>query len=611
MKLTFLGIPYLIIESKIEELVTKYPKLTDLYKQNILQRFSPTQIEWLAKQQEPPEDIIGLLNAFNEAKQRLAEKDITKYTAYSLTQVLEELGSSKRSNKSQFKVKDTTVLGQFGPWLVVMPHTIESSCYWGIGTTWCTARTKSQNLFFNYTARPYQNIILYYVIDTTKNVKESNDAKLSIGFIDGVPIFKGDDGGVSVNAINTGITQQSLHKILQEQYKPILNVMKLHSVSLAGKHPAKRQLEEAAQSIELFNKYTHKLHLEASLDFIELIGSYNPNEQVKSAIDELFRSRLLELITLHKQWIDGGYQDNKGKRLNLSYKEVTNIDIKGANLTRAFFEGTIFHNVDLEGAILDDADFGYSTLKDVNLTNTDLRTVNFSGSKIYNSKFSNVNLINAFMRLTIFEQVDFTEANLAYADFEQSILKRSIFCKSNIVKTSFKNSNLQQSNFDETYCAEANFFEADLKYTSFKNANLENINWRDKLLTGCSLQGASLKAANLTGIQISLSNLSGVNLEAAQMSNSTIFADMNDSNLKNANLENAQLSNTTFINANLKNANLERTDCSNVNFWKCNLEGASLFGANLSGAQFENTNLTDTDFTNTIKNNTYFKNNKR
>ena len=119
----------------VEDLVARYPKLQGVYDAGLLDGIKPAYVMWIAKQNEPPEDVIDLVNKFEKNKQRLSKKDINQYSSEDLTLELEQFGTEEKqktfsSSKEEIRTRDTTNLGQFGPWTVVMLHTTESSCYW-------------------------------------------------------------------------------------------------------------------------------------------------------------------------------------------------------------------------------------------------------------------------------------------------------------------------------------------------------------------------------------------------------------------------------------------------------------------------------------------------
>lgn len=271
---------YALLEGQAEDFVNQNPELQPAYDQGVK---NINYLRWLlkAQEQEPLEDIIPLVFAFEKNKVRLPIKDIFKYNSPgSLRQDIEDLGQSKSKAKEevarQLKDNETTRLGEFGDWMVVMPHTRESSCQWGKGTTWCTAATKSGNLFLNYVGRKKQNIVLYYLINTKEDSVQNPNAKISIGFINGEPNY-GGNGGVTVNAKNTGLDANEIKEILGNQYNEIMSALKEHSKSIEGKHPAKEQMEKIAKGKDprILDNYLKGMKPEEEKDFLNQLFTYD------------------------------------------------------------------------------------------------------------------------------------------------------------------------------------------------------------------------------------------------------------------------------------------------------------------------------------------------
>ena len=274
----------LFLEGKAEDLVAKFPELKPAYEDGIK---NPQYLQWIQKRrgEEPVEDIIDVVKAFDAAKQRLKAKkmspDIYAYkTPAILRQALEDLGGSKGEERRRLKDEETTYIGEFGDWVVAMPHTRESSCQLGKGTTWCTAATQSQNLFYSYVARRRNNIVLYYVIKKGADPRIDPTSKLSIGFAGGEPVFKGNYGGVTVDAANNGIDYEKYKEILGDQALPALRAMEAHADSIEGKHPAKKQIEEMAKDVDKFREQVSPMKTNDKADFVQQILELEPSAEV-------------------------------------------------------------------------------------------------------------------------------------------------------------------------------------------------------------------------------------------------------------------------------------------------------------------------------------------
>ena len=284
----------LFLEGQAEDLVKKFPELQPAYDAGLR---NPQYLRWIQKRRggEPVEDVIGLVASFERDKQRLKAKgkssDIYSYkNAQELRVALEDLGDSKGKERKRLKDEETTVLGQFGDWTVAMPHTVESSCQLGKGTTWCTAATKSQNLFLNYVAGNHGDVILYYLIKKGADPRKEPEAKLSIGFVDGEPFLEGQDGNVTVDAENNGIDEYGLKRILSTQYEPIMSVMTEHAQSIQGSHPARTQIKNIASLKDgsVFRKYIEHYKDNELYDFVRnILDNYDYSNEVALEIVKL------------------------------------------------------------------------------------------------------------------------------------------------------------------------------------------------------------------------------------------------------------------------------------------------------------------------------------
>lgn len=184
--------------------------------------------------------------------------------------------------------KDLDIFFEKDGWILAMPHTTEASCLLGKQTEWCTARTKSQNLFLSYVGRYKSNIVLFYVIKIDGNPKKNPNDKLSVGFINGKPVFDGKDGGLTVNAKNDGFSIEQFGKILgKELAKEMLIEMDEKSQSIKGKHPAKKEMERIAKSADKYLKKISEFKNEDELnDFKEEVAKYPVNEEVAIILSE-------------------------------------------------------------------------------------------------------------------------------------------------------------------------------------------------------------------------------------------------------------------------------------------------------------------------------------
>jgi uncharacterized protein YciU (UPF0263 family) len=184
--------------------------------------------------------------------------------------------------------KELDIFFEKDGWILTMPHTTKASCLLGKGTDWCTSRTKSQNLFLSYVGRYSDDIVLFYVIKIDGNPKKNPNDKLSVGFENGKPIFDGKSGGLTVNASNEGIKIEDFGQILgKELAQTMLIKMDEKSQSIKGKHPAKKEMERIAKSVDKYLKKISEFKNEDELiEFKKQIAQYNLSKDMQSVLSE-------------------------------------------------------------------------------------------------------------------------------------------------------------------------------------------------------------------------------------------------------------------------------------------------------------------------------------
>jgi hypothetical protein len=252
---------------------------------------SNKHILWLTKQiysnqlteDRVKEDFLPLIK-FHFNNQELL-KSISEYKSISeLNTDIESLGEEEGTVSE----KELDIFFEKDGWILAMPHTTKASCLLGKGTTWCTARTKSQNLFLNYVGKFKNNIVLFYVIKINGNPAKNPDDKLSIGFQDSEPFFEDEDGNITVNADNKGINLKRFGEILgSDLAKTMLIKMDEKSQSIKGKHPAKKEMERIAKSVDKYLKKTSEFKNKNELDsFKKELFKFNLSEDMQKYIIE-------------------------------------------------------------------------------------------------------------------------------------------------------------------------------------------------------------------------------------------------------------------------------------------------------------------------------------
>lgn len=122
---------------------------------------------------------------------------------------------------------------------------------------------------------------------------------------------------------------------------------------------------------------------------------------------------------------------------------------------QCIFRNCIFHNCDLSNLVFRDCIF---------------ESCDFSLSKVINTTLSDIR----FIRCKILG-VQFNECNrfLLSFNFEDCLLRLSVFYNLRLKGICFKNCDLQEADFTETYLYNASFLNCNLHRTTFDHTNLE------------------------------------------------------------------------------------------------------------------------------------------
>ena len=282
-----------VIVYDISKAIEKIKNLPVKYLEWINNRFGKNAE---ATELHPLSDCVPVLQSYSELEQSILTKysNNQKFKEKVIEKVskplenIEELSSDDMDNVINIyrtidlsitadSIKKLTTLpmndkiGEVGDWEIWLPSSRENSC--AIArvdkkldpkTTWCTARTKGSNLFYNYIGGSSGKFILFYVIK--KEPKETEDW-LSVGFGNGKPILNAQNGGASVDRANIGLTEERLRSILSDKnYNAIINIMKEKCEELNNESPAYTLVKDASQDLNKFKQMIGENTEEEAID---------------------------------------------------------------------------------------------------------------------------------------------------------------------------------------------------------------------------------------------------------------------------------------------------------------------------------------------------------
>jgi len=368
-------------------------------------------------------------------------------------------------------------IGETQNWEVFMPTRMDSSCQIGKGTTWCTARTRGDNLFYNYI---FQSIVLFYVIKKNAGTppKDHPNDYLSLGYReDGSKIEVYSFGQTNINSNNEGIDPKQFEAIVgAEESKEVYQIIEKRFQDFE-EHPAKELLRKAGQDLNTFNSmFTKGQSPEVVLDLIKEIRklaeeSEGLSQEVKKAIND----KMIKML--------------KNNKLKEKYESQRfyDVDFRGADLEGVDFSGIKFNNPNFEEVNLKGANLQWAELQKANLQGANLQGANLHGAEFISS--------------------DFEKANLEGANAQKVVFT---YCRLNGL-------DLQGVNFEGAVLLGADLEGADLKGADLKGVELSFAILQGANLEGVDLQGADLYSANLRSANLKGANLKGVNLEMTDL----------------------------------------------------------------------------------------------
>ena len=151
---------------------------------------------------------------------------------------------------------------------------------------------------------------------------------------------------------------------------------------------------------------------------------------------------LEEILENHLHWLKRDVDGWEEMRANLDGADISNTDLRFANLKYASLNDVNFYRSDLRGANL-----CQTLLQHTNLSYADFREATLNDADIFNSNlsyadFGNASLVGAYLPRSNLTRADFQGANLCWAH-----LCSCVFCDTDLRDCNFMYSNLRGSEY--------------------------------------------------------------------------------------------------------------------------------------------------------------------
>ena len=156
------------------------------------------------------------------------------------------------------------------------------------------------------------------------------------------------------------------------------------------------------------------------------------------------QEQLNKIIEKHQHYLNEDIDGWESMRADLSYKNLSGLDLRNANLYRVNLSNANLRSADLRKANLRKADLRKAALRNANLRNADLREADLIDANLSNTDLREANLSNADLR----------NANLNNADLGNADLSEANLYRANLRNADLREANLSNADLSGAYISE-------------------------------------------------------------------------------------------------------------------------------------------------------------
>ena len=160
---------------------------------------------------------------------------------------------------------------------------------------------------------------------------------------------------------------------------------------------------------------------------------------------------LKEVLELHKKWLEN---EESGDRADLSYEDLSDVDLSNLNLRYVILEGVNLSNAELSHVNLKGADLKGANLIGTYLTGANLSYANLIGADLICTYLTGANLKYTNLSCANLECADLTDANLTWDNLKGANLRGADLTNANLVDANLVDTNLKDVKYNNT----ASFF---------------------------------------------------------------------------------------------------------------------------------------------------------
>jgi uncharacterized protein YjbI with pentapeptide repeats len=192
--------------------------------------------------------------------------------------------------------------------------------------------------------------------------------------------------------------------------------------------------------------------------------------------------------------------------VNLSQIDLSEANLRGADLCGVNLSGANLDKIDLNEANLREANLTGASLSRSNLSNARLGQANLENADIHSSNLRGADLSDAKMRRADLDHANLSDANLSDADLwlaklSYATLTNVVARGAHISEANGENANLVGADLSNAYLGKINLTEADLSSADLSGAQLFDAILRGANFTNAELDGAELRGAKLDSFE--------------------------------------------------------------------------------------------------------------
>ncbi|VEB34685.1 DUF2169 family type VI secretion system accessory protein [Legionella cherrii] len=318
----------------------------------------------------------------------------------------------------------------------------------------------------------------------------------------------------------------------------------------------------------------------------EALGRIEKLEQQIEYLDKLsaitqFRSGAPGKSTHSREEVVAGFKQGK----NFSGENLAGIDLSDLDLSGINLSGCNLSECNLTRTRLTQANLSMATLFHANLSETHLANANLIHVLIKNASLDGANFSECALQHALIEDCSGKKCNFANAILNQVHFKKCHLSKGHFVGIKANFLDIVDSTFEESDFSEARMQFANVHQGSWSTINFTKADLSRALFAGIQLSevvGNNLSAPHLSLTNCSIEKLVLNNSQCERLSckGSTISeSTFSCSALTGFNLLNAKVAQSRFINCNLTQIRgNELTKISTSHFEQCNLSNSALLG---------------------------------